>query len=96
MTVYLISFSTSTTDPASWRDKYLESAGTSLAKHGAKIVGVAKPKNMERGGEWERAALIEFPSIEAAHAFHSDPDYDNAKNLRIANTKGEMYLLELE
>lgn len=96
MAVYIISLSTATTDAAEWRDNYLAEATPALAKHGARVVGVCKPENFERGNDWERAALIEFPSVEAAHAFHADPDYKNAMNLRIANTNGEMYLLSID
>ena len=96
MTVYIVSFSTATKNDSEWRNDYLAEATPALAKHGARVVGVCQPENFERGNDWERAALIEFPSVEAAHAFHADPDYTNAMNLRIANTNGEMYLLNID
>lgn len=96
MKVYILSFSTATNDPSTWRDHYTKAAKPVLAKHGAKIIGVGQPQNLERGSNWERAALIEFPSIEAVHAFHDDPEYSAAREMRIANTEGEMYLLSMD
>ena len=67
-----------------------------MAKHGARMIGAGRPKKIERGNNLERAVLIEFPSIEAAQAFHADPDYRDARELRIANTTGEMYFLSVD
>ena len=93
MAAYLIGFSSRNTVDLSWIDAYLKTGPAVLARHGGKVLATAKPGNIERGKNWERATLIEFPSIEAAQAFHNDLDYKDAKDLRIANTIGEMYFL---
>ena len=96
MTAYLISFKTTTTGDATWLDRYSEAAGPVLAKHGGRMLAFGHPENVERGKNWERAVVIEFPSIEAAHSFHEDPSYKDARELRIANTEGEMYFLSID
>jgi uncharacterized protein (DUF1330 family) len=96
VTAYLISLKTTTSGDTTWLDRYSKAAGPVLAKHGARMIGAGRPKNIERGNNWERAVLIEFPSIEAAQAFHADPDYRDARELRIANTAGEMYFLSVD
>ena len=46
------------------------------------------------GKDWERATIIEFPSIEKLKSFHQDQEYSKVKQLRIDNTIGEMYFLK--
>jgi uncharacterized protein (DUF1330 family) len=47
-------------------------------------------------GEWpeRRRVIIEFPSVDAARKWWDSPDYEKAKGLRRANSKGRLLLLE--
>ena len=96
MTAYLIGFSKRNTDDLSWIEKYLETGPKILKLYGGEVLATDKPENAERGNNWERATLIKFPSMKAARSFHNDLEYKAAKELRIANTLGEMYFLSNE
>ena len=63
MAAYLIGFSDRDTTDLSWIDTYLKIGPVVLARHGGKVLATAKPENIERGKNWERATLIEFPSM---------------------------------
>jgi len=47
-------------------------------------------------GDWPklRRVIIEFPSVEAARAWWDSPEYAKPKEMRRANSKGRLMLLE--
>ncbi|MDC0073980.1 DUF1330 domain-containing protein [Alphaproteobacteria bacterium] len=94
MTAYLISFSNQHSDNPDWRSQYLQIVNPLLKKHNGEIISRGSPEVMERGQNWEKATLIQFPSSEQAKSFMNDPDYHHAKGLRIFHTNGALYLLE--
>jgi len=67
----------------------------SIRKYGGKFLvrgGAAHPLE----GDWpeRRRVIIEFPSLDAAKKWWDSPDYEQAKGLRRANSKGRLMLLE--
>ena len=94
MSAYLISFSTQHSKDPTWIEEYGKNVKPILEKHGGKIISRGTPTLLERGQNWEKATLIEFPSSEDAISFMEDPDYHHIKGLRIFHTSGELYLLK--
>ncbi|MBM3503698.1 MAG: DUF1330 domain-containing protein [Alphaproteobacteria bacterium] len=92
MPVYIISLSSPTKGTA-WREEYYRLVTPLLAKHRGTIVRTGSVVNLERGTDWQRGAVIEFPQRADALGFYSDPAYRPAKDLRLAHTDGEAYLI---
>ena len=93
MVTYVIGFSSRDTNDLSWIDVYMKKAPSLLSSHKGKVLAIGKPINLERGKNWQRFTLIEFPSYSYAYQFLEDQDYQDIKNIRIMNTVGEMYCL---
>jgi len=80
MTAYLIS-EIDVTDSKAY-EPYKKAAGESIAKHGGKyVVRGGKSMTLE-GAAPKRIIVLEFPSMEAAKAFHESPEYQAAIPLR--------------
>jgi uncharacterized protein (DUF1330 family) len=61
-----------------------------VAKHGGKVLA--------NHGDWRERSrghfvLIEFPSVEAAHAWDADPDYAPARAIRHGSTANRLELV---
>ena len=93
MSAYLISFSSQHSNDPTWLKEYGEKVKPILEKYGGKILSRGMPSIYERGKEWEKATLIQFPSSQEAISFMNDPEYHHIKGLRIFHTSGELYLL---
>ena len=62
---------------------YMQMAEDSIARHGGKyIVRGGDPRLLEGEGAPGRIVVLEFPSREAAEAFHASADYGPALKLR--------------
>ena len=94
MKAYLVGLSSRDTKDLSWIDDYLKIAPQVLKKYQGKVLITGKPESIFPGKDWERATIIEFPSMEKLKNFHNDIEYTKAKDLRIKNTVGEMYFLK--
>lgn len=64
--------------------KYREGSGAALAKHGGAVLSAAPiTETYEEGSNKPSMfALIEFPTKEAANAWHSDPELSDLHDLR--------------
>lgn len=66
-------------------DAYTRAAGPSIAESGARVLAVdPQPHVLE--GEWhgDKTVMLEFESVEAAHAWYESAVYEQAKLLRHA------------
>ena len=89
MTAYMV-FDVTVTD-RSWQDRYLEPTAALVAKHGGRYVALGPPERIEGDRETPSAlVIIEFPSVEAAKAWHADPAY---RPLRRAGSVSEALLV---
>jgi uncharacterized protein (DUF1330 family) len=93
MVAYLIS-EIDVTDAAAY-EPYKKAAGESIAKHGGKyVVRGGKTLSLE-GAAPKRIIVLEFPSMEAAQAFHESPDYQAAIPLRKkASASSRLFIVE--
>ena len=69
--------------------------GESIQKYGGRFLARGgKAHALE--GEWpeRRRVMLEFPSAEAAQKWWDSPEYVKPKEMRRANSKGRLILLE--
>lgn len=72
------------TDRERYLNEYLPPAARTIEDHGGEvIVGDPDPDLLE--GEWDHSmtVVIEFPSVEDAHAWYDDPAYEAVKPIRL-------------
>lgn len=71
------------TDWDTYLEEYLPPAADTIEDHGGNVlVGNPDPEVVE--GEWDHSmtVVIEFPSVEDAHAWYNDATYEEVKPLR--------------
>lgn len=71
------------TDWDQYLNDYLPTAAETIEDHGGEVlVGIPDPDVIE--GEWEHnmTVVIEFPSVEDAHAWYTDATYEDVKPVR--------------
>ncbi len=56
-----------------------------IARHGGEVLSVG-PHAHFLEGQRQMCAVLRFPSAEAVHAWHDDPDYAQAKRVRQDST----------
>ena len=81
-------------DPEKY-EGYKKLTPASIASYGGKfIVRGGHTESLE--GNWEpgRIVIVEFPSIEKAKAWYTSPEYQAAKEIRLAASTGKMILVE--
>ena len=74
---------------------YRDLATASVARHGGRFLvrgGQVTPLE----GDWQppRFVVIEFPSVDAAKAFYFSEDYQEALQVRLANSVGRSFIVE--
>jgi uncharacterized protein (DUF1330 family) len=77
-----------------WRKDYVPPTLELIAKHGGRPLAGATPEKLEG----DRAAptmvvILEFPTVEAAKAWHRDPDYQPLAALRLRHAPSEGLLV---
>lgn len=71
------------TDLERYLNEYLPPAAETVEDHGGRVlVNTTDPDVIE--GEWDhsRTVVVEFPSVEAAHEWYTDPAYEEVKPIR--------------
>ena len=82
------------TDPAIY-ETYRPLAAASVARHGGRfIVRGGAATRLEGQGDPKRVVVMEFPSLEAARAFYESEDYQVARKVRLASSRGRLLLVE--
>jgi uncharacterized protein (DUF1330 family) len=77
-----------------WQEKYMEPTAALVAKHGGRYLALGGPEKVEGDREPPNALVIlEFPSVEAAKAWHADPDYQPLIALRQSGSTSEALLV---
>ena len=82
----------------SWPPKYKDPVTRLIAKHGGRYIARRSscPWEMMEGDQPDitGVTLIEFPTMEAARAWHDDPEYQPYIQLRQTGSKVAMILVE--
>jgi uncharacterized protein (DUF1330 family) len=82
------------TDPVAF-ERYRVAVAPMIAAFGGRyLVRGGKMEVMEGDVGAERLVVVEFPSIEAARAFYTSPDYAPLIALRSAATQSNLVLVE--
>lgn len=78
----------------SWVRDYVKNAADIVARHGGRYLAKSTDHEMVEGERRpELVVLLEFPTMEALHAFYDDPDYRPHRDARIAGTEGSFLLV---
>jgi uncharacterized protein (DUF1330 family) len=92
MAAYMI-FEVNVTDGA-WRAEYLPKTAALVQKHGGRYLAAAPAEKIEGNRALPSVVVIlEFPSTEAAKAWHADADYQPMIKLRNTGSKSEALLV---
>jgi uncharacterized protein (DUF1330 family) len=80
-------------DP-SWIEGYVPPVRALIEKRGGRIIARAfEYEQLEGERHPDAIVLIEFPSMDAARAFYSDPEYQPHLKARLAGSRGELFLV---
>lgn len=80
-------------DPETYK-KYVETAKPAFERHKAKFLARGGKTEVLEGKARARNVIIEFPSMEEAHACYHSPEYTAARAIRQAISEGEFVLVE--
>jgi len=73
-----------------WQEKYLAPTADLVARHGGRYIALGSPEKLEGSRQSPSAlVIIEFPSTEAAKAWHADPEYQPLIALRQSGSISE-------
>lgn len=70
-----------------------------VAQHGGQFIARGGKRDQREGGDdahnenW-RTVIIEFPSLAAAQGWYDSVEYQKAKEIRLANSFGRLYIVE--
>jgi uncharacterized protein (DUF1330 family) len=81
----------------SWRPKYREAVDRLVAKHGGRYVARTSSRWEVLEGtvpDTTNVTMIEFPSMEHARTWYTDPEYEPMKKLRQAGSRLNFLLVE--
>ena len=82
------------TNPEGYKE-YSAMVPATIQQHGGRFLARGgRAQALE--GDWpeRRRVIIEFPSVEAARKWWDSPEYQKAKALRQAHSKGRLLLIE--
>jgi uncharacterized protein (DUF1330 family) len=81
-------------DPEAYR-AYTAVTPKTIADHGGRFISRGGDVEVLEG-DWRpsRLVIIEFPSIEAARAWYTSPEYEEAKELRLATSDSQLVLTD--
>ena len=61
---------------------YMAAAPAAFKKYGGRLLARGEIATTLEGDAWQRHAVIEFDSVEAAHVCYNSPEYSNARQKR--------------
>jgi uncharacterized protein (DUF1330 family) len=93
MTAYVIA-NVTVKDPEGYR-AYTALTPKTIADHGGRFIARAGEVEVLEG-EWSpsRLVIVEFPSIEAARAWYTSAEYEEAKEIRLATADSQLVLTD--
>jgi uncharacterized protein (DUF1330 family) len=92
MAAYVIGASI-VTDPAGFGE-YQAAAGEVLARYGGRLLAAGQAEVAEADYRPDGAAIIEFPSLEQAHAWYDSTEYADLKALRQRSTRSTLLFID--
>ena len=80
------------TDPVAYKD-YQAIAPDAFAEFGARFLARGEAETLE-GRNWQRRVVIEFDSLEQAHACYNSPTYRAAREKRAGACEADIAIIE--
>jgi uncharacterized protein (DUF1330 family) len=82
------------TNPEGYKE-YTAHVPATIARYGGRFL-VRGGASEALEGDWPRIrrVILEFPDMETAKRWWNSPEYEKAKAMRLANSKGRLILLE--
>lgn len=76
--------------------EYLNGFLPSFSRHGGELLATSKQDTEVIEGSWAhpKTVLMRFPSVEAAHAWHSDPEYQELAKIRRRTADTNLVVIE--
>lgn len=86
------------TNPAAY-EGYRALTTETVAQHGGQFIARGGQRDQREGEDeahnaaW-RTVIIEFPSLAQAQAWYESAEYEKAKQIRLANSVGRLFIVE--
>ncbi len=93
MTAYAVIVRERTTDPDELT-RYREKAPLARQAHAVTPIAFYGPHDVLEGPPLEGAAILQFPSMEAARAWYDSPEYQAALTHRLKGSVSRVFLIE--
>ncbi|WKL56088.1 DUF1330 domain-containing protein [Asticcacaulis sp. ZE23SCel15] len=93
MTAFVVILRERTTDPSELA-LYREQAPQARAGHAIESLAAYGPLEILEGPTFEGAAILKFPSVDAAHAWYSSSAYQAARVHRESGSESRMFILQ--
>ena len=79
---------------STWMEEYGPPTNALIEKHGGRFLAADRNTSVLEGDQRAPSilAILEFPSAEAASAWHSDPDYEPLIKLRQTGSSADLLL----
>ncbi len=75
-------------------DEYVANVGPSLAGHEFKVLVATTDTDVVEGSAGERTVVMEFADRAALRAWYDSPEYQKARELRLAGTDGSAVIVD--
>ncbi|SFD51551.1 DUF1330 domain-containing protein [Roseivivax sediminis] len=93
MTAYVVMIREETSDPAEMA-LYREKAPLAREGHDVSAVAFYGAQDVLEGPEFEGAAILAFPDMDAARAWYDSPAYQVARQHRQAGSRTRVFLID--
>jgi uncharacterized protein (DUF1330 family) len=80
-------------------EEYRKLTTDTVARHGGRFIARGGVRDQregedERHNDGWRTVIIEFPSLPDARAWYESAEYEKAKQIRLANSIGRLFIVE--
>lgn len=82
-------------DPGKYQD-YLAGFMPSFERHGGELLATSSHETTILEGDWAlpRTVIMKFPSVEAANAWHKDPEYRELSKIRHETADANLVIVQ--
>jgi len=79
-----------------WQEEYQREIPALLKKHGGRLVVASPPERFEGSQLPDRLVILEFPDLESARRWYSDPSHAPLIELRQSGASFDLFGLEMK
>ena len=81
-------------DPETYKEYRAKAAPIVMAHGGRYVVRGGAQHHLEPGWDLHRTVILEFPSVAAAKAWYTSPEYQKVLGIRLGSTRSRLVILE--